>query len=73
MKKQIIALKRVRMSRFLTQTELARKLGILPCQVSYQERHGIQRLNTAFRYAAALQCRPEELMDFTPCASAGKQ
>ena len=58
------ALRRIRMSRCFTQTELARKLNILPCQVSYQERHGIKRVITAKRYAAVLQCKPEELLEF---------
>ena len=73
MKKHITALRRIRMSRCLSQTELARKLGVSPCMVSYQERHGIQRASTAVKYAELLCCRPEELMDFTPCVSAGKQ
>ena len=66
MKKHITALRKIRMSRYLTQTELAQKLGVSPCLVSYQERHGIRRVSTAFQYANALQCRPEELMDFEP-------
>lgn len=61
------------MSRYMTQTELAEKLGVSPCMVSYQERHGIQRVSTAVKYAALLRCRPEELMDFSPRVSAGKQ
>lgn len=64
--KSVTALRKIRMSRYLTQTELAQKLGIKPNMVSYQERHGIQRVSTAYRYAAVLQCRPEELMDFEP-------
>lgn len=63
-KKNITVLRKIRMSRFLTQTELARKLDILPCQVSYQERHGIKRVDTAKRYAAVLQCKPEDLLEF---------
>ena len=34
------------------------------CQFSYQERHGIKRVITAKRYAAVLQCKPEELLEF---------
>ena len=72
MKKHITALRRVRMSRCMSQTELAEKVGTAPGTVSYLEKHGIQRISTAVKYAELLCCRPEELMDFTPRVSAGK-
>ena len=71
--KIITALRRVRMSRCMSQTELAEKAGTIPGTVCYLEKHGIQRISTAVKYAELLCCRPEELMDFTPCVSAGKQ
>lgn len=63
--KKITALRKVRMSRFLSQTELAEKMGVLPSCISTLERTGIQQIKTAERYAAVLSCRPEELMDFS--------
>ena len=63
--KKITALRKVRMSRFLSQTELAQKMGVLPSCISTLERTGIQQIKTAERYAVVLNCRPEELMDFS--------
>lgn len=63
--KKITPLRKVRMSRFLSQTELAQKMGVLPSCISTLERTGIQQIKTAVRYAAVLNCRPEELMDFS--------
>lgn len=53
--------------------EVGEKLGITAQTVQQQEKRGIQSLRTARKYAEVLCCRPEELMDFTPCVSAGKQ
>ncbi len=69
-KKPLTALRKMRMSRFITQTELAEKMGVLPGCVSTLERNGIKQIRTAERYAAALGCRPEELMDFAAPALA---
>lgn len=63
-KRVITALKRIRMSRCMSQTELAKMLGTVPGAVCYLEKHGIQRISTAVKYAEQLRCRPEELMDF---------
>ena len=56
-------LKKARMSRFLSQTQLAELLHIRPCAVSALERAGIQRVSTAKKYAAVLGCRPEDLLE----------
>ena len=65
MEKELTALRKMRMSRFLSQTELAQKLGVRPNNISMMEQKGIQQIKTAERYAEVLQCRPEELMEFT--------
>ena len=53
--------------------EVGEKLGITAQTVQQQEKRGIQSIRTARKYAEVLCCRPEELMDFSPCVSAGKQ
>lgn len=74
MKKKLTALRKMRMSRFLSQTELAERLGVRPNNISIMEQKGIQQIKTAERYASVLQCRPEELMEFTSSRTrAGKQ
>ena len=64
-KKELTALRKMRMSRFWSQTELAEKLGVRPNNISMMEQKGIQQIKTAERYAEVLECRPEELMEFT--------
>ncbi len=45
--------------------ELRGRLGVRPNNISIMEQKGIQQIKTAERYASVLQCRPEELMEFT--------
>ena len=75
MKQSKTALRRIRMSRCMTQTELAQKLGILPCNISIMEKKGITQTFIAERYAVALNCDPLELLEFSkkPRTCASKQ
>lgn len=66
-------IKEFRRRRNMKAVELARILKISRAAVCYIERNGIRQADTAVRYAEVLRCRPEELMDFTPRVSAGKQ
>ena len=66
-------IKEYRRKRKMKAAELARILNISRAAVCYIERNGIRQADTAVRYAQVLCCRPEELMDFTPRVSAGKQ
>ena len=67
------ALKEMRIRRNIKQIELAKRLNVTRSSVCHNEKRGILCVKTAELYAAVLKCRPEELMDFTPCVSAGKQ
>lgn len=69
----ITALRRIRMSRCMSQTDLAKKMGTAPGMISYLEKNGIRRTSTALKYAKLLCCDPAELMDFTPRPSAEKR
>ena len=49
-------LKQMRLLMHLTQSELAKKVGVKPPTVNTLERVGIWNTNTAKKYAAALGC-----------------
>ena len=66
-------IKEFRKRRKMKAADLARTLQISRAAVCYIERSGIKHADTAMRYAVALKCRPEELMDFTPRENAGEQ
>ena len=57
-------IKRIRIEKKIKASELAKKLKISRAAVCYIEQHGITQANTAKRYAAVLQCTPEELIEF---------
>ena len=62
-----------RRKRGLRLREVGEKMGLTAQTVQQQEKRGIQSLRTARKYAEVLCCRPEELMDFTPCESVGER
>lgn len=47
----------------LTQTAIARLLGIARQVYSRRERRGVRNVDMAFRYALRLGCRPEEILE----------
>ena len=47
----------------LTQTAIARLLGIARQVYSRRERRGVRNVDLAFRYALRLGCRPEEILE----------
>lgn len=55
----------------LTQTAIARLLGITRQVYSRRERRGIRNVDMAMRYALRLGCRPEEILEIPRIA--GKQ
>lgn len=55
----------------LTQTAIARLLGITRQVYSRRERRGVRNVDMAFRYALRLGCRPEEILEIP--RTAGKQ
>lgn len=61
-------LKKIRERRGLRAADLARLLGVSRACVSVAEKKGIRNAGAADRYAAALNCRPEELMEFKGAA-----
>lgn len=66
------ALKRMRIRRNIKQIELARRLNVTRSSVNHNEKRGIYGVKTAELYAAILDCRPEELMDFHTTRECGK-
>ena len=66
-------LRRMRMLRGLLQSELSRMSGVPQNTISLMEKNGIKRADKAVVLARALNCSVGELIDFTPCVSAGKQ
>ncbi len=55
----------------LTQTAIARLLGITRQVYSRRERRGVRNVDMAMRYALRLGCRPEEILELPRIA--GKQ
>lgn len=55
----------------LTQTAIARLLGITRQVYSRRERRGVRNVDMAMRYALRLGCRPEEILEIPRIA--GKQ
>lgn len=55
----------------LTQTAIARLLGIAQQVYSRRERRGVRNVDMAMRYALRLGCRPEEILEIPRIA--GKQ
>ncbi len=49
--------------RKISQTELAKRLNVSQAAVSVMAKKGILNINTAKRYAEALQCSPIMLLD----------
>ena len=66
------ALKRMRIRRNIKQIELAKRLNVTRSSVNHNEKRGIYGVKTAELYAAILDCRPEELMDFHTAHECGK-
>lgn len=48
----------------MTQQEISRQTGINRTTVNRQCRDGIRTLRIARRYAEALKCKPQELLEF---------
>lgn len=44
--------------------QVAELLKITPQTVQQMERHGVRKPSTAKRYAVALGCKPEEVLEF---------
>ena len=57
-------LKAVRTRLHIRQSELARRLKISRAAVHDAEKKGIRYVATAKKYAALLNCRPEDLLEF---------
>ena len=67
-------LKKMMLARGLRQAEVARRLRVSRQCVCLAEKKGIRNAAAAIRYAKALGCRPDELIDFDLApACAGKQ
>ena len=62
----------MRIRRNIKQIELARRLNVTRSSVNHNEKRGIYGVKTAELYAAILDCRPEELMDFHTTRECGK-
>lgn len=58
------ALEREIRERRIKQYVLAKKLGITPAAVCLQMKTGIRQTATAVKYAKALNCKPQDLLDF---------
>ena len=56
----------------LSQSEVARQLGVSRACVNRAERVGIRNADAACRYALVLHCHPADLMEFDMEAAAGK-
>ncbi|MDD3118220.1 MAG: helix-turn-helix transcriptional regulator [Victivallales bacterium] len=56
-------LKKIRCKRKMRQRELAFILGVKPASVCELEKNGIRSVRTAKRYAAALLCEPQMLLE----------
>jgi predicted transcriptional regulator len=50
--------------RGIKQNDLAKRLGITPASVCMQIQTGIRVGSAAVRYAKALNCKPQNLMEF---------
>ncbi|MPN40754.1 hypothetical protein SDC9_188293 [bioreactor metagenome] len=57
-----LKLKRIELKWKLRQ--VAELLNVTPQTVQQMERHGVRKPVTAKRYAAALSCKPEEILEF---------
>lgn len=57
-------LKRYRKIYRVSQAELARLLKLTRATVCQTEKDGIKTIRTAKKYAAILNCRPEDLLEF---------
>ena len=57
-------LKAIRKQRNIRQAELARHLKVSRAAVHDAEKNGIRYVATAKKYAAILNCRPEDLLEF---------
>ena len=53
----------IRCQRKMRQKELALILGVKPASVCELEKNGIRNVRTAKRYAAALLCEPQTLLE----------
>lgn len=51
-------------TRELRQNKFARRIGVSPQVMNFHVKHGIRSVRIARRYAEALNCRPEELIEF---------
>lgn len=56
-------LKEARLKCKLKAAELARRLKVSRSSVCVAEKKGIRYVTTAIKYAAVLQCKPEELLE----------
>lgn len=56
-------IKKMRIQRGLKATELAQKLNISRSSVCAAEKKGLKNVKAAQRYASALSCRPDELLE----------
>lgn len=57
-------LQRNREKRNISQAKLARLLKLTRATVCQTEKDGIKTIRTAKKYAAILNCRPEDLLEF---------
>ena len=56
-------LKKIRIQRGLKAIELAQRLNISRSSISAAEKKGLKNVKAAQRYAAALACRADELLE----------
>lgn len=57
------ALRKIRLKRHLTQTQLGKLLNVTRSCICLTERNGIKTIKVAQRYAAVLNCDWKELID----------
>lgn len=57
-------LKTIRKNRCWKLRQVAELLKVTPQTVQQMERHGIRKPSTAKRYAVALGCKPEDVLEF---------
>lgn len=65
MEVKMTKLQEMRKKRGIRPAELARRLNVSRSCICIAEKKGIRNADAAERYAVVLQCRPEELMDFS--------
>jgi predicted transcriptional regulator len=60
---KITNFRRYRMMNNITQTELARKVGVTHAAVARLDKYGCHDTRTASKYARAIKCNPLYLLD----------